>query len=96
MSNFMTKPTTKPRQKEDIDIDIDIDNDIDIDKEINIMYKYIIFFGVMSKNIIREAKTLCGWGLRRKQGIELGRSLRRWELVSKEWNDALNLGNYPQ
>ena len=41
---LLTKPTTKP--KHNLDIDIEIDNDIDID--INIMYKYIIFFGVMS------------------------------------------------
>lgn len=52
MSNSPTKPTTKPRHKEDIDIDNDID--------FNIMYKYIIFFGVMSKDIIREDKALRG------------------------------------
>lgn len=34
------------------------DKDIDKDKyiDINIMYKYIIFFGVMFKNIIREVR----------------------------------------
>jgi hypothetical protein len=37
------------------DKDIDIDNDIDI----NIMYKYIIFFGIMSlRSIIRGTETL--------------------------------------
>lgn len=48
MAYIETKLKTKPNHKEDIDIDNDID--------INIMYKYIIFFGVMSRNIIREAK----------------------------------------
>lgn len=34
------------------------DKDIDKDKyiDINIMYKYIIFFGVMFKNIIQEVR----------------------------------------
>ena len=47
---------TRYKQDKDIDKDKDIDNDIDI----NIMYKYIIFFGVMSGDIIREARALRG------------------------------------
>ena len=70
------------------------DKDIDIDKyiDINIMYKYIIFFGVMFKNIIREAKTLRGRGLgvvalgiERKQTDWAGAKLTAWGLVVWGW-----------
>ena len=53
----MEKTWTKPRRN--LDIDIEIDNDIDI--YINIMYKYIIFLGVMSRDIIRRHETLRYW-----------------------------------
>jgi hypothetical protein len=74
MSRFYdieTKLMTKPRHKEDIDIDID--NDIDI----NIMYKYIIFFGIMSlRSIIPGAQALRGKGTRAYAlGLVLGRGL---------------------
>ena len=80
----MTKPTTKPKQY--LEKEKEKEKEIDI----NIMYKYIIFFGVMSRNIIREAKTLRGkglglgdkgWVLGVSKRIGLGRSLRRRDLL---------------
>ena len=71
----MTKPTTKPRQKEDIDID----NDIDIDKEINIMYKYIIFSELCPGEHNPRSKGNWEWGVSKRIGQ--GRSLRRGDLA---------------
>jgi hypothetical protein len=58
------------KQDKDIDIDIDIDKYIDI----NIMYKYIIFFGVMFHNPRSEA--LRG----RELGLGAGSWCWVWEL----------------
>ena len=64
------------------------DKDIDIDKyiDINIMYKYIIFFGVMFRNIIREANGDLGVSKRTKL---VGVSLRRLDLALKGQFDTL-------
>jgi hypothetical protein len=69
------KTWTKPRRN--LDIDIDIDNDIDI----NIMYKYIIFFGVMSRDIIREAKHCV-----------VGMGTGTWGIWTRTWEGGFGTG----
>ena len=70
----LTKPTTKPKQY--LEKEKEKEKEIDI----NIMYKYIIFFGVMSRNIIREAKTL------------RGRGTGTWGIGTRNWEKGLGTG----
>jgi hypothetical protein len=81
---------TRYKQDKDIDIDKDIDS--------NIMYKYIIFFGVMFKNIIREAKHYVvgrgTWAYALGIGNRSKRT-RNWDLCIWAWvlgMGALDLG----